>query len=57
MLRLITNSKFVGSSIGKLAGFAPRKTLPTRRPVCRHMSSRIGPYDRSYLSPSPFDVL
>jgi hypothetical protein len=41
--RLSTNSNFVGRSIGILAGFSPRSTLPLMTPTCRYRSNRFGP--------------
>src|SRR5215510_10844834 len=43
VLRLNTNSNFVGRSIGSAAGSAPRATLPARTPTSRYKLSRFGP--------------
>src|SRR5262249_52999487 len=43
VLRLMTSSNFVGCSTGRSAGLAPLRILPTRKPVCRHVSRRLGP--------------
>jgi hypothetical protein len=44
VLRLITNAKFVGCSIGKSAGAAPRSTLSTRPATSRYARTMRGPY-------------
>src|SRR5262249_15042798 len=43
VLRLITNSYFVGCSTGMSAGFVPRKTLSTRSAARRNSSTIFGP--------------
>src|SRR5207249_7667140 len=44
VLRLITNSNFVGCSTGRSAGFAPLRILSTNVADRRFMSRRLGPY-------------
>src|SRR4029450_3141779 len=45
VLRLITNSNFVGCSTGRSAGFAPFKILSTYTAARRYRSKKCVPYD------------
>jgi hypothetical protein len=43
VLRLMTNSNFVGRSIGRSAGLAPLRILPVKEPRRPYPSARLGP--------------
>src|SRR5438874_6645912 len=45
VLRLMTNSNFVGCSMGRSAGLAPFKMRATYTAVCAMIASKLGPYD------------
>src|SRR6266516_1128192 len=45
VLRLITNSNFVGCTTGRSAGFAPFKILSTEEAVRRYRSGKFVPND------------
>src|SRR5262249_22945153 len=45
VVRLMTNSHFVGCSTGRSAGFAPLRILSTYSAARRNRSGRFGPYD------------
>src|SRR5205814_2049243 len=43
VLRLITNSNFVGCSTGISDGFAPFRIFATKMPACRAVTERFAP--------------